>query len=211
MTEFVLTVLQDFTELKLDVEELKYVAFQFGQTLALVEGRELYTKRTVYEHFPPLGPFIYREATGNLAVLNEFRDRLIKARIIIAEYSSDFLQALREVSTEKKGEYTLFSAEPSATNFSALIQQCRGTVIHTPTLRVACLPFTYAAPTKQWACDWPRDSQTPERPEGGVFISLYATPKGPQWAGENAFNSPMVTIRYELTAHLVCRQKSCRR
>ena len=44
------------------VDLLKSFAFQIGQAMALHEGKELYTKRTVAEHFPQLADALYRKS-----------------------------------------------------------------------------------------------------------------------------------------------------
>lgn len=40
---------------------MKVVAFQLGQTIALIEGEELYTKYNISQRFPYLQPYLYRE------------------------------------------------------------------------------------------------------------------------------------------------------
>lgn len=40
---------------------LKVVAFQLGQTIALIDGEELYTKYEISQKFPYLKPYLYRE------------------------------------------------------------------------------------------------------------------------------------------------------
>jgi hypothetical protein len=64
----------------LDVEICKMLGFQLGQTLALVEGTELYTKGQISEHWPELSPFMKRQeelVLSSLSVLNKFNDLLV--------------------------------------------------------------------------------------------------------------------------------------
>ena len=42
------------------VEDCKATAFQFAQTILLMEGIEVYSKGEVAQHFPNLQPFMYR-------------------------------------------------------------------------------------------------------------------------------------------------------
>lgn len=74
----------DFTTI-LDqrIDDYKYVAFQLAQAIALIEGREVYSKKEVVEMFPVLHPFIYRDADlimRNLHVVLKFYPRLMKNR-----------------------------------------------------------------------------------------------------------------------------------
>ncbi len=43
------------------IEAFKFFAFQIGQTDALINGKELYTKSQVAEEYPALRPYLYRE------------------------------------------------------------------------------------------------------------------------------------------------------
>lgn len=60
------------------IEVFKFYAFQLGQTLALLEdGIELFTKKSVAEHYPELRPYLYREhqdADTLQMFLNRFLD-----------------------------------------------------------------------------------------------------------------------------------------
>jgi hypothetical protein len=54
----------------------KLVAFQMGQTLALVEGVEVFSKRVCADRYPALEPFLYRHAVSqsSLETLNAFKN-----------------------------------------------------------------------------------------------------------------------------------------
>lgn len=58
------------TENHPDKNILKSIAFQIGQTLALDEGKELYTKKEIALHFPALAPFLNRQETPDFHSLN---------------------------------------------------------------------------------------------------------------------------------------------
>lgn len=48
---------------------LKLIAFQVGQTLSLIDGVELYTKKDIVNYLPVLGDFLYREKNPHLKSL----------------------------------------------------------------------------------------------------------------------------------------------
>ena len=50
---------------------LKVIAFQIGQGLGLLEGKELYTKSTIAKEYPLLKPFLYREDNLDFSSLNK--------------------------------------------------------------------------------------------------------------------------------------------
>ncbi|WQJ53447.1 MAG: hypothetical protein [Wendovervirus sonii] len=54
---------------------LKVIAFQIGQTMALINGIELYTKMSVAEEYDELLPFLYRQQS-NIADLNTYKNIL---------------------------------------------------------------------------------------------------------------------------------------
>ncbi len=53
--------IQDFGKNQLRAEVLKTIAFQLGQTLALMEGKELFTKEEVANYLPRLSSFLQRK------------------------------------------------------------------------------------------------------------------------------------------------------
>jgi hypothetical protein len=44
----------------------KIIAFQTGQTLSLINGRELFTKREVAVEYPELEPYLYRQKDSDV-------------------------------------------------------------------------------------------------------------------------------------------------
>jgi hypothetical protein len=66
-----------FQHVELDSDTAKHCAFQLGQTMGLIQGRELYTKGEVGEMYPPLLPLLRRESTAS-APLDEMRERMIE-------------------------------------------------------------------------------------------------------------------------------------
>ncbi len=79
-----LNLLQSIENQFLNVNIIKSIAFQLGQTLALNEGKELYTKNEIAAYFPSLKPFLYRNSKANYLLLNEllliFLDKLAERR-----------------------------------------------------------------------------------------------------------------------------------
>lgn len=73
--------LKDFTELGKHgglVEFYKTAAFQLGQTLALRDGVELYTKESVACHFPKLTPYLMRKTDYTAHNLQAYLDEFIR-------------------------------------------------------------------------------------------------------------------------------------
>lgn len=71
----------------------KTFAFQIGQTLALLEGKEYYTKNEVGAHFPDLQPFLNRNKGLSNAILQQYLDIFI----IKGNQRLPFMQQLYEL------------------------------------------------------------------------------------------------------------------
>lgn len=56
----------------------KIIAFQFGQVLALSEGKELYTKEDIAEQYKELEPHLTRDPTAQLDMLENFKNKFVK-------------------------------------------------------------------------------------------------------------------------------------
>lgn len=69
----------DFKQSEEDVTEIvKLIAFQLGQTMALVqENRELYTKIQVAEYDPRLTQYLMRETGCNLEILTQVKNEYV--------------------------------------------------------------------------------------------------------------------------------------
>lgn len=71
----------DFTKLEKQgtTEDIKKViAFQLGQILGLLEGREFYTKSSISKHYPLLKPYLYREVNSDIFDLQVLKNRLVE-------------------------------------------------------------------------------------------------------------------------------------
>lgn len=70
---------QELKEIKYPLKDIyKTLAFQMGQALALLDGKECYTKESIVELYPELNPFLRREDC-NLGELEKFKSRFISA------------------------------------------------------------------------------------------------------------------------------------
>jgi hypothetical protein len=79
-------------------EDAKYVAFHLAQSLALIEGKELFTKKSIVAEYPKIRPYIYLEQSSfqqdDLIELSRLRDA--------------FINAIAPARTSRKGNYHLF-------------------------------------------------------------------------------------------------------
>jgi len=64
------------------VDYLKTMSFQLGQTLALMNGDELYTKKEIYKTFPELKSMLLRE-DENLFILEKLKSKFVT---VVLEY-----------------------------------------------------------------------------------------------------------------------------
>ena len=84
--DFKISVLKQIDYISIDnfvkntkIEVYKFLAFQLGQTLALVENDvELFTKNKVIEYYPELKPYLMREENSNVTDLFIFLKRFIE-------------------------------------------------------------------------------------------------------------------------------------
>lgn len=63
--------IKDFGKIE-DIEAYKFLAFQLGQTVALLEGKEVYTKKEVSLEYPTLYNYLYRIEGSDLNDLHLF-------------------------------------------------------------------------------------------------------------------------------------------
>lgn len=61
-----------------DLDYAKTMAFQLGQTIALINGVELYTKKDISLQYPELKPLLYREKRDD-EIIQEYLNNFIKA------------------------------------------------------------------------------------------------------------------------------------
>lgn len=104
----------DFDSIEINLDSCKSIAFQLGQSLALNQGNEIYSKRELKQLFPELIPFLDRAIPQSLLPLNELRDR--------------FLDSMSEINVECDGSLNLFSV---GNNFqkTPVNEQANGMVI----------------------------------------------------------------------------------
>lgn len=75
------------------IEVFKFFAFQMGQTKALINGVELFTKSSVAKHYPELRPYLYRE---------DFSPEVLQA------FSCEFRVLLRDYLVQVENSEELF-------------------------------------------------------------------------------------------------------
>ncbi|MFN8575884.1 MAG: hypothetical protein U0354_03425 [Candidatus Sericytochromatia bacterium] len=63
---------------ELSLDTLKGIAFQLSQTLALINGKELYTKKSLVLEYPELEPLIYRKENIPIDILNNYKSLFIE-------------------------------------------------------------------------------------------------------------------------------------
>ena len=56
---------------------MKTYAFQIGQTLALMNGKEYYTKKDIGIEYPELKPFLQRENDSDISVLETYKNKFL--------------------------------------------------------------------------------------------------------------------------------------
>ena len=79
LSEIDLTEIKEFNKKKLpDVEVLKKIAFQIGQTILLLHDHEVYTKGEISVMLPELRPYLYRQKTSRDA-LQEYLEFLLES------------------------------------------------------------------------------------------------------------------------------------
>ena len=113
------------------VDQRKSIAFQLGQSLALVHGSELYTKREIAAEFPSLRPFLDRCEVDpeQASALEDARD--------------DLVAALDEVYVRRQGTLNLFCYKNSVTvrEWNLYCVQSRGVIIDMARERCVCFPY----------------------------------------------------------------------
>lgn len=129
----------DFEKCDLGKDEIKFIAFRLGQTLALMGGTELYTKDQIGTRYPGLSPLLNREQGNHCKILNSFL--------------KDFLVELSGVVVLRKGFLHIFWAKEKSKIQNLYQLQSRGMVIDIKLAKVVYFPLTYGS----LKCDWPCD------------------------------------------------------
>lgn len=129
-----------FVILKTNTAAKKFFAFQFGQALALINGKDIYTKKEIADLYPHLHPFIYRQQDvifleTSLAALNGSKD--------------EFIRQIEDVEIHKKGNLYLFDLK--AEKLQAILHegvewnhyhhQSRGMLVDVKTGQLVCYPL----------------------------------------------------------------------
>jgi hypothetical protein len=134
-----------FQDLGLSLDEIKYIAFRLGQTLCLIDGKQVYTKGELIQVFSELDPLINRVET-------------MDACRILDKFLGLLLSATENVKVLRKGSLHIFWSAGEIKNYFQC--QSRGMVIDIETEKLVYYPWSY--PTeKMIKCDWPIDGTWP--------------------------------------------------
>jgi len=69
--------IEDFGKSGTKQDVYKVFAFQLGQIIGLLNGKEFYTKSSIAERYPALRPFLYREMHVEVKILSAFIDAFL--------------------------------------------------------------------------------------------------------------------------------------
>jgi hypothetical protein len=156
----------DFTKIDahLTDDDVKYCAFRLGQTLALIEGKEVYTKETVVSTYPKLRPHIYRDKTVSRSDLLD----------VLNEYTRMFLDAIADVKADKRGSLHLFQMKRDKVAKNHFHLQCNGLVIDMRDQKMLCqfYPLNHDIAL---SADWPQDNPHPQTTmeSGCCFVHIF--------------------------------------
>ncbi|KAG2394233.1 hypothetical protein C9374_003997 [Naegleria lovaniensis] len=116
----------DFTKIvkHLKTEDLKYLAFRLSQTVALVEGLELYTKKEMVEYDKNLKNVIYR-----FEGVEHIEEEKLRTAVLLNEYLKKLLQYMEGVKSTKMKNFEILSVKKNCRNDNLFLRQCHGCVI----------------------------------------------------------------------------------
>ncbi|KAF0982296.1 hypothetical protein FDP41_011226 [Naegleria fowleri] len=111
----------DFTKIvnKLEKEDLKYLAFRLSQTVALVEGFELYTKKEIVEYDRNLKNVIYR-----FEGIEKLEDEKLRSAQILNEYLKKLLQYMDSVKSTKMKNFEILTLKKNSHQDNLFSRQC---------------------------------------------------------------------------------------
>jgi hypothetical protein len=118
----------DFSNVELDVDSAKSIAFQLSQAIALIGGSEFYVKAELQAAFPVIADLIGRRS-GSPAALNDLRDA--------------YLEKLAGVYVRQKGSLNLlmYGNALAIKEWNQYARQCRGMVIDIARERCVFFPM----------------------------------------------------------------------
>jgi hypothetical protein len=128
----------DFSKLTLSKDEIKFIAFRLGQTLALIQGKEIYTKDDLKDKYPNLSNHLQRKDDPDVSILNEMRDFL--------------MDEIKDVKILKTGSLSVFW---SSKNHNFYHLQSRGIAIDIQKEKLIYFPL--CAKNQELNCSWPSD------------------------------------------------------
>eukprot|EP01091_Cochliopodium_minus_P014853 TRINITY_DN512_c0_g1_i1.p1 TRINITY_DN512_c0_g1~~TRINITY_DN512_c0_g1_i1.p1 ORF type:complete len:700 (-),score=165.03 TRINITY_DN512_c0_g1_i1:5-2104(-) len=183
--------MKEFEHYKVSV--LKSLAFQFAQTLSLINGKEIYSKREVSDHYPELKCFMYREE-------KEMRESLD----VLAKLKGMLLDSFRDISFEEfeNNRFLLLNSTGKIDNH--LKQQCNGLVVDQNYNELVAFPFENETNTSILKPDWvqEQDCWPNLAPQNTIFYSIFqikvVQPSNNQ---KNFKNPPKDTLKIFVTSN----------
>ncbi len=184
----------DLGALEASADAWKTIAFQLAQLLALIDGRELYTKAEVSAFAPQLASLLARAPATrrDKQALGELRDQLV--------------DALAVAYTRRDGGLNVFCYRSSTPrDWSRYAAQCRGVVIDLQTERCLVTPYE-----KFFRLDerdgWRRADLRGETPDeivekvDGSLVSLFRHEGRLRFASKGSFDSEAVRAAERLAS-----------
>ena len=184
----------DLSALELSADAWKTIAFQLAQLLALIDGRELYTKAEVARFAPALAPLLERRPATrrDKQALGELRDRLVDGLSVAYTRCEDGLNV-----------FCYRSSTPR--QWSRYAAQCRGIVIDLQ--RERCLVMPYEKFFRLGELDgWRRVDFAGETPDeiveklDGSLVSLFRHRGRLRFASKGSFDSEAVRAAERLAS-----------
>lgn len=133
------------TTLEIEKDDLKVVVFHLTQTLALINGKQLFTKKELCAQFPECEPFIYRkeiDSKSAIKILQNLCDKLVSE--------------MKRVQIRKKGDFQSLWLDPLIVAQNHFEMQSFGTVIDFKREGVRLHFYGISNPNSNVSkCDWP--------------------------------------------------------
>jgi hypothetical protein len=157
---------------QLNPDDIKFCAFRLGQTLGLVQGKELFTKQEISEYYPDLRALLYRESQD------------LK---IIERYKNMFLEAMSRVKVVKSKALHMFVFAQDVTNWFEA--QSNGMIIDMKEQAMSCVmwPLEHA---HELPCDW---NVEPEISMNSATTHVFKHEGQIYITGHNKFENKMLT------------------
>ncbi|KAL0485330.1 hypothetical protein AKO1_002927 [Acrasis kona] len=169
----------DFAGTTLDLDTIKNITFRLGQTLALIQGHECFTKDDVIKLFPDMKPLIYREKDLDKNVMNKYKDI--------------FMKETDGVMVKCVGDLHLYYVVDYDIPMNFFRSQCNGLVVDYRFELLRCFPLNHYCENKP---SWPEDPSHPviDPTDPDLFIVFRYVPTKSSELPKWYFNKHQVVI-----------------